>query len=302
MNQEYGEFVGVQDIHAALITEDSATAYAAEKPEYLAPAAEITGEPETESQTTHYDNVPQDTYISEGATPLEITVSGIPARKAAKYLGKHYDPASGRVLDTGEPKPPDFALSFIFNKGKDDARYYQYLKGKFSGGAEEAATKEGNTIDIRTYQMTFTAVTTNHRWMIDGKLKPLKRIYGETNEPAFNPDSWFDQVQTPDTTTVPDVFALSSSDPEDGATEIVVGVEPKLTFNNRIKSFDITLVDTVTLVAVECAIALDVTGKILTVSPTVALEAATKYALVVSRVTDVYGQSLTGTVIDFTTA
>ena len=130
MNKEYGEFIGVDNIHAAVITEDSESAYVTETPEYLAPAAEIAGEPEIQSTPTYYDNVPQDNYITEGVTALKVIVSGVSADMMAKYLGKHYDAASGRVLDTGEPNPPDIALSFRFNKGKEDYRYYQYLKGK----------------------------------------------------------------------------------------------------------------------------------------------------------------------------
>ena len=49
MDKKYGEFVGVDSIYTAIITEDSETAYTAETPEYFAPAAEIAGEPEIES-------------------------------------------------------------------------------------------------------------------------------------------------------------------------------------------------------------------------------------------------------------
>jgi phi13 family phage major tail protein len=301
MNKEYGEFIGVDSIHAAIITEDSENNYIAGTPEYFAPAAEIAGEPEIESKPTYYDNVPQDNYITEGVTALKIIVSGVSAEMMAKYLGKHYDAATGRVLDTGEPNPPDVALSFRFNKGKEDYRYYQYLKGKFSGGSEEATTKKNN-IDIKTYTTTFTAVTTTHKWTIDGKLKQLKRIFADTTDEAFDSTGWFLQVQTPDTTSAPAELAMASSDPEDGDTNELVGVSPKLTFNNKIKSYNITLINTTTLVPVENTMSLDSTGKIITIDPTVDLGAATKYAIVINKVTDIYGQSLTDNIIDFTTA
>lgn len=301
MNKEYGEFIGVDNIHAAVIIEDSAGAYLAETPEYLAPAAEIAGEPEIQSTPTFYDNVPQNNYVTEGVTALKIIISGIPADMLAKYLGKHYDAASGRVLDTGEPNPPDIALSFRFNKGKEDYRYYQYLKGKFSGGSEEATTKK-NGIDIKTYTMTFTAVTTTHKWSVNGESKQMKRIFADTTDDAFNATGWFNQVQTPDTTVAPAALAMAESLPEDGAVGELVGVSPKLTFNNKIKSYNITLVDTVTLAAVANTISLNTTGKTLTIDPAADLEAATKYAIVVNKVTDIYGQSVKDIVIDFTTA
>ena len=113
---------------------------------------------------------------------------------------------------------------------------------------------------------------------------------------------WFNQVQTPDTTSAPAELAMASSDPEDGDTGELVGVSPKLTFNNKIKSYNITLINTTTLVPVENTMSLDSTGKIITIDPTVDLGAATKYAIVINKVTDIYGQSVTDNVIDFTTA
>ncbi len=301
LNKEYGEFVGVDNIHTAIIIEDSIANYSTETPEYFAPAAEIAGEPEIESTPTYYDNVPQDNYITEGVTKLSMTVSNVPADKAAKYMGKHYDVATGRVLDTGEPNPPDVAVSFRFNKGKEDYRYYQYLKGKFSGGSEEGVTKK-NGIEIKTYKLTFTAVTTTHKWIVDGVLKQMKRIFADTTDAAFNPAGWFSQVQTPDTTSAPAALALSSSDPADGDTGELVGVSPALTFNNKIKSYNVTLINTVTLAAIACVFSLDATGKVLTINPNADLTAATKFAIVISKITDIYGQILTDIVIDFTTA
>jgi phi13 family phage major tail protein len=301
MDQKYGEFVGVDSLYAAIITEDSETNYTVGTPEYFAPAADVAGEPKTEITPTYYDNLPANSYVTEGETPLSITVSGIPADKAAEYLGKYYDTASGRVLDTGAPNPPDIALSFRFNKGVDSYRYYQYLKGNFSGGAEEATSKAGK-IDIKTYELTFTAIATTHQWTIDGELKSLKRIFADTTDAAFDPTGWFTQVQTPDTTSAPAALSLSSSLPVDGASSVAVSTSPTVTFNNKIKSYNVTLIDTVALSAIACTFSLDSTSKILTINPDADLSADTKYAIVATKITDVYGQTLENSIIDFTTA
>ena len=65
----------------------------------------------------------------------------------------------------------------------------------------------------------------------------MKRIFADTTDAAFNPAGWFNQVQTPDTSTAPEALVLSSSDPTDGDVGELVGVSPALTFNNKIKSF-----------------------------------------------------------------
>jgi phi13 family phage major tail protein len=299
MDQKYGEFVGVDKLYAAIVLEDSEDSYIADTPEYFAPAAEISGEPEIENSTTYYDNVAANNYVTEGKTTLTIIVSGVPADVAAKYLGKKYDASSGRVYDSGDPNPPDVALAFRFNKGKAGYRYYQYLKGTFSGGTEEAATKT-STIDIKTYQMTFTAVSTTHKWEIDGEMKPIKRIFGDTADVAFDPAGWFDVVQTPDTASAPDALTLVSSNPADDATGVVITSDITLTFSNTIQSYTIALLDDVYApVAVE--VSKNSTGKVVTVSPVGDLDPDTEYLLFVTEIKDIYNQKIVNTVIKFKT-
>ncbi|WP_085833842.1 major tail protein [Clostridium merdae] len=202
MDKKYAEFVGVDNLHYAKITEDSEANYTTEVPKYLAPTAEISSEVEIENTPTYYDNVAAFNYVSEGTTTLTVTVSGVPANTAAELLGKDYDEANGMVLDDGVPTPPEIALSFRFNKGAEDYRYYQYMKGTFSGGAEEAASKSGS-VDIKTYELTYTAVVTTHKFAVGGKQKGLKRIFADTDDVNFKvatATGWFAKVQTPITT------------------------------------------------------------------------------------------------------
>ncbi len=299
MDQKYDEFVGVDKLYAAVILEDSEASYIADTPEYFAPAANIAGEPETENSTTYYDNVAANNYVTEGKTTLAITVSGVPADVAAKYLGKKYDAASGRVYDSGDPNPPNVALAFRFNKGKAGYRYYQYLKGTFSGGTEEAASKS-NTVDIKTYQMTFTAVSTTHQWEIDGEMKPLKRIFGDTTDVAFDPTGWFDVVQTPDTASAPDALTMVSSNPVDDATDVAIASDIVLTFSNTIQSYSIALFDDA-FAPVSVEVSKNSTGKVVTVAPVANLDLNTEYLLVVTEAKDVYGQKIVNTVVKFTT-
>lgn len=298
---EYGEFVGVDNLHYAEITADTAAAYTTGAPTYLAPAAEIAGEPEVANKTTYYDNKAANNYVTEGKTELKIIVSNVPAKRAAYLLGKAYDAASGRVFDAGQANPPNLAIGFRYNMGSDGFRYYWYLKGTFSGGAEEASSKT-NDVDIKTYTLTFTAVTTVHEWEIESKMKSLKRVFGDTADTAFSPTGWFDQVQTPDTAGAPDAFTLASSLPVDGGTGVVVSANLTMTFANAIEDYAVTLINVTTLAVIPAAYSLDATKKILTINPTSNLAAATEFAIIASKVTDVYGQTLTDTVINFTTA
>ena len=97
-------------------------------------------------------------------------------------------------------------------------------------------------MDVRTYQMTYTAFTTAHTWTIDGEAKPMKRIFGDTDDDAFDADGWFDEVQTPDTTSAPSAIALSSIVPDDEASGVAVGSTVVLTFNNKVASDQVMLI------------------------------------------------------------
>lgn len=299
MDKKYGEFVGVDSLNFAIITQDDSTAYVTDAPEYLAPAAEIAGEPEVNNKTTYYDNKAANNYVTEGKTELKCTVSNVPARMAAVLLGKPYNAATGRVYDTGAPNPPNTALGFRYNMGSDQYRYYWYLKGIFSGGTEEAASKSNDT-DIKTYTLTFTALTTTHTWTIDSLAQSLKRVFADTADTAFDPTGWFDQVQTPDAVGAPSAIALSSISPADDATNAAVSSNIVLTFNNKISSEAITIIkaDGTLITGTK---AWDSTGKILTIDPTTNLSSASTFIVAVNGVVDIYGQELTATAKSFTT-
>lgn len=203
MDAKYGEFVGVENLHAAKITADTAEAYTPDTPAYLAPTAEISIANNVNNAPQFYDNVAGFNYVTEGVSTLTITISGIPASKLAELLGKYYDSTTGKVIDDGQPAPPYYALSFDFNKGPDGKRYYQYLKGTFSGGEEVGTTKGDGNVTVHTYQLTFTALNTTHKWTVNGKSTTIKRIFADTADAAFTgtDSTWFAAVQTPTTST-----------------------------------------------------------------------------------------------------
>lgn len=300
MDEKYGEFVGVDNLHIAKVLNDNTDVYSAEAPRFLAPAADVAGEPEVNKKTTYYDNVAANVYTTEGNTIIKTTVSGIPAKLAAELTGKSFDATSGRVYDSGQANPPYYALGFRYKLGSNDYRYYWYLKGTFSLGAEEAASKSDD-VDVKTYSLEYTAVVTSKKWTVDGKLQPLKRVVADTTEDAFDPDGWFDAVQTPDTSGTPDALSIESTVPADEATGVAVDTALTLTCNNAISSYSITLMDVALTTPVTVTSSLDTTKKIITITPSSNLSNNKQYAVVVGNITDIYGQKVENQVIDFTT-
>ena len=89
---------------------------------------------------------------------------------------------------------------------------------------------------------------------------------------------------------------MSSIVSETATSDVVI------TSNNKIVAYGISLFDTATYTSVDITVTKDITGKIITVSPDVDLDATTDYIVMITELVDVKGQTLTNTVIEFTTA
>lgn len=302
MSEEFKSIVGLDQVHAALVTQDDASAYEADTPEDFAPGIEATAEAETALETQYADNLPFEVMSSEGSTKISLTTTNIPMATLAKYLGKVFDIASGRLFDQGgNATPPDAALSFRAMKSNGKYRYFQYLRGKFSVPNDEAATKEAKPMP-KPSKIIFTAINTIHEFDLGDITTSVKRVVGDEDSTNFSGTSWFTQVQTPEV-VAPSAVALSSSTPANSATNVNKTAAFTLTFNNAMKDdviSSIALLDaTPALVSVTAT--LDSTKKIVTVTHT-AMAGSTAHTIVISGATDVYGQVLANTIIKFTTA
>ncbi len=300
--EEFKSIVGLDEVHVALVTQDDADEYVADTPEDFAPAMEASAEPTTSQETQYADDSPFDVMTAEAETKITLSTTNIPVSVLAKYLGKVFDVASGRMFDTGSgATPPDAALSFRSQKSNGKYRYYQYLKGKFGVPKDEAATVKDKK-EAKPSQIIFTAVNTLHKFDVgSGVLKSVKRIMGDEDTLNFDGSHWFDQVQTPVVST-PAVLSLSSSIPVDDALDVSKANDLTLTYNNALIDDvvnHITLLDD-NSAPVATAITLSDTKKVITINPDDSLEGSTAHTLI-ATVVDIYGQKLTS-IITFTTA
>jgi len=299
MDQKYGEFVGVDNLYYAPVTVNSESAYTAGTPVYLAPAAELAQAVAIGKLNTHYDNVAANTFVTEAETAVKAIVSNLDAKTLSYILGKKYDALTGRVFDAGKAEPPIVALGFRYNMGTSGYRYYWYLVGTFAGGEEAAITKKEN-VEIKNYELTYTAIPTTKKFTVGAETIPLKRVFGDTADGAFDATAWFTQVQVPGA-AAPAAVALSSIVPADAATAVAKTTTIVLTFNNKIAAESISLINTTSGDIVAFTKAWDTAGKVLTLTPSAALAGTTKFVVAVNGVVDVYGQALAVTGKDFTT-
>lgn len=98
-------------------------------------------------------------------------------------------------------------------------------------------------------------------------------------------------------------FTLTPS-PADAATGVAVTVSPTLTFSNKLAfgAENSIILTTAAGVPVACDRTINAARTVVTLNPNSNLGASTDHLIIVSGVTDIYGQALADTVIDFETA
>lgn len=303
MASEYGELVNIDNLHCAKVLNDSEDIYQAGANEYLAPAAEMKKEAKVDATPRYYDGKAFFVSPTEASTEVTMTVSGVPTKKAAELTGKPYDTTRGIMIDTGDvSNAPYYALSARAELGDGGFRYYQFLKGRFSIGAETAKTKE-DKVTASTVELTFTGIVTIHEFLMpDGSRKGAKGVQADTTDSAFvGSEAWFSQVQTPETLGSPSAFSMVSISPAASATSVVATANIVLTFRNPVAESNIFLVNSPTGALIPVTKSWDSAGKVLTMTHS-ALTSGARHAVVIANVTDVYGQHLTDTISYFTVA
>jgi phi13 family phage major tail protein len=303
----YGEIIDIKNLYYATITTDSATAYTPGAIAYLAPTGELTYDPKQSVQPSAYDGRQMFMHVIEGDSEVSITISGVSEELAATLCGKQYDETLGITLDTGDAADtPWCALSFQADFGDANGNYklFQYLKGKFVLGGYSASSR-GIATDPKNRELKFYPVVTQYQWTLpDASTKGLKGISGDTVDAAFTETAatWFASVQTPLTVgTSPDAIALSSSNPADTASGVAVTVSPTLTFNNALADYSGIMLTTAAGVPVANTTTIDAASKVVTINPTENLGGTAAHLITIAGVTDIYGQTLADTVVDFTT-
>jgi phi13 family phage major tail protein len=298
--------VGVDKAYFALITTDDETGYVVGSPQLLSPTMELKSTPASASETLYADNGPNDNVAAEGETDIEITSPNFAESVVAQLKGATYDSATGRVFDNADPsQAPYFALGYRFKKSNGHYRYRWYLKCRVEPPGEEAQS-QSNAVNFKPQTLKIKALKTIYQFDLlgDGSLMDgVKRVHGDEDADNFSATTWFDAVQVPVAGT-PAAFTLTTS-PVDGATGVVVTANVVLTFSNALAGGaedSIVLVRSDTQAAIACTRTINSARKVVTLDPVSSLTAAKTYLVIIPGVTDIHGQTLADTVIDFATA
>lgn len=194
----FAEFQGFDSLVVAEVTKDNninEEGYVTGDVEVLAPAGEISKSTSNDSATKYYDNKAFLVISSEGSDEVQLTIPQLPVSKIAKFLGKYLDSETGALMDSGEPGTKYFAIGYrlLFTDGT--YRYVWRHKGMFKLGDEAAKSKDDST-DSNNQTITYTGITTNHKFTKTNK--GSKAIVVDERDNKCDVSNWFDAVVTPD--------------------------------------------------------------------------------------------------------
>lgn len=298
--------VGVDSVMIAFVTQDDENDYVAGSPQSLAPAMEIKAGASSSSETLYADNGAEEELSAEGKSTLELTSPNFDEPTLARMKGAVVDTATGRIFDNADPSRAEyFALGYRFKKSNGHYRYRWYLKCRLEAPSEEAQS-QSDKVTYKPQTIKINCIKTDYQFDLlgDGSLMDgVKRVHGDEDTDNFDADTWFDSVQVPVAGT-PSAFTLTPV-PADGASGIAVAADIVLTFSNPLAGGEengIILVRSDTQAAIACERTINATRTIVTLNPNSNLTSAKTYLVIVPGVTDIHGQTLADTVIDFTTA
>lgn len=189
---------GLSNVFIAELLSDTEEELTYGNPKHLMPAGEMSRSTENDKTNVYFDNVVFYQSGSEGATEISITGAALRAAYEAEVLGKYVDPETGAVLDTGEYTEKYYALCGETDNTDGTHEYFWMLKGSFALPEHEDKTVDDST-DTNGQTMVYSAIQTKHKFDVNGKQKPMKRVVIDTGTSEIIEDqNWTAQVVTPE--------------------------------------------------------------------------------------------------------
>lgn len=162
------EYRGIADlVIAELLTDDNEKGLTYGEVIELAGIAELSKETETSQETHYYDNKAAAVLSGEGADTYTLKVSALDLQRLALIAGRHYDEATGALLETVR-KLKYFAVGYKTGLTGDAElgdydRYCWKYKCQFDLPNEKAVTKDNNAT-AEGQELKLTSIMTNKKF------------------------------------------------------------------------------------------------------------------------------------------
>ena len=195
------DFIGLDKLYIAKITADDEKGLTYDKPQWFAPAGQLTKSTSTDTKKTYYDNGTYRVLSSEDSDELKLVVPVLDLATQALITGKTIDPATNALIDSGEPETVYFALMARAQMSDYSYRYYCWHKVSFAVPDEDISTR-GESIDPSNMELTATAIKTQYQYSIGGKTSGVKRIVVDERDGKVDVSKWYDKVPVPNSIPV----------------------------------------------------------------------------------------------------
>ncbi|URZ06489.1 major tail protein [Clostridium felsineum] len=299
--------MGIEKLCISKQLTDTATSMTFTVPQYYEFVQELGIKPKTNSASAYAENRKVDQDVEFDSADMSLSTYQLTNAQRAFILGQDTDQYGGAIGSQGDEVPWITCLykAKIRVGGQNYYRYGVVYKTQFQTPDDDYKTQEGKPDFSQVPKLTGSAQPTE--WSYKNSKGITKHPWEyhldtcDPNCPKDIDDWWFDSVYIPTIAPI-NKIALASSVPTNNDTSIPLSEKPTLTFNNLISDYSNVLFYNVTDgVIVVSTKTLDVTGKILTITPTTSLIAGKTYNIIAQGIVDVYGQILDTQLIKFTT-
>lgn len=289
--------VGIEKMCIARQTLDNKMGLTYETPVYYAGVKEMGIKPKSNNSKNYAENqLAQQANVFDAAD-VDILRNCLTSAEQANLLGQTLA-SSGGVFAKSDDKPPYVALLYKANIDGGGFRYGVLYKGMFSIPEVTMKGQEGK-IEYQNPKLSavFQPTKNNKMW----------EYHVDTTDPNC-PDNidttWFNSVVIPAIDTVPPTLV---SVPANNATAVATSAVVVITFNKAMDASTITdgniFLTTAAGVQVSCALTLDATQTIATLTPKSKLSTGAHLAIVTNDVKSATGVNLEATkIIKFTVA
>lgn len=300
---------GIEKLYVAKQLTDTTSGMTFTQPTYYPMVQELDIKPKVNTASAYAENRKVDQATLFDSADVSISRYAMTSAERAFILGQTLTNTGGSVSSDIDEAPYVALLYKAPIKTADGTNAYRYgviYKTMFTPPDETLKGLEGKPDLSEVDKVAGSAQPTEWSFKDNGgNEKHPWEYHVDTTDPGCPEnidDTWFTSVPIP-TIATPDVLTLSSSNPANNATGVILTVKPALTFNNAITGYLSTvLLNESDNSLVANTLSLDITGKILTITPSTNLVTGKTYDIILTGVTDLYGQVLTQQIIKFTTA
>lgn len=289
-------FIGVDQVHYALITSDTSVAALWAAAVALPKVTEVGVNPNGAITTLFADNGPAITANSIGEIDVSIKTADVDPVNRAAILG--HARSGGVTSYKGADVSPELAIGFRTKLSDGNYGYVWLLKGRMQEGQETFTTQQASITFMESVLTgKFTILDFNGEW------KRTTRS-DDPDYVAATGTNWFTNGPLGTTDTAPPTATFN---PASAATGVAVSVAPTVTFNEAIRKSlattgNFVLMNAVTGAVIATTVAVNAAGTIVTITPGSNLAGATAHILSVSRnVKDLAGNAYAGGTTRFTT-